>query len=169
MSGSVSKFWTPENEAQFEVMAAKGYSAGVIQVLLGAPTRNVICGKLARFKGERPNGTTRRMPVGSKYANPLGRKISIVKKLADNRKKPNNNTAAANVAWRAKDAPTKYVEPAPPPECKHISIMELTDKTCRWPMGDPGQPGFSYCGLPPWPPSRYCPYHLDVSTGRRTS
>jgi hypothetical protein len=43
-------------------------------------------------------------------------------------------------------------EPDPEPLDNVITIgerralLELTDKTCRWPIGDPGQPNFRFCG-----------------------
>lgn len=27
-----------------------------------------------------------------------------------------------------------------------VDLLDLTDKTCRWPVGDPGKPGFGFCG-----------------------
>lgn len=35
-------------------------------------------------------------------------------------------------------------------------IAELTDKTCRWPIGEVGKPGFGYCGCEPVPGLPYC-------------
>ncbi|MEL6959773.1 MAG: GcrA family cell cycle regulator, partial [Pseudomonadota bacterium] len=31
---------------------------------------------------------------------------------------------------------------------KKISLMELTEKTCKWPVGDPATDQFWFCGLP---------------------
>ncbi len=48
-----------------------------------------------------------------------------------------------------------------------IGIMQLTERTCRWPVGDPLLPGFGYCGAAVLVRqvngeerrSRYCPDH----------
>lgn len=46
------------------------------------------------------------------------------------------------------------------------SIMELSNKTCRWPVGDPHKPNFFYCGAPE-ADSRarrpYCPEHNEMA------
>lgn len=39
------------------------------------------------------------------------------------------------------------------------TIFELTDHTCRFPVGDPGTPGFFYCGGVPLEGHSYCPGH----------
>lgn len=37
---------------------------------------------------------------------------------------------------------------ADPPRRRGISLLELTNDTCRWPHGEPGRPGFFFCGEP---------------------
>lgn len=46
---------------------------------------------------------------------------------------------------------------------KVISILELTEKTCRWPIGDPKDPNFGYCGLTVHPNFPYCPGHVVMA------
>ena len=33
-------------------------------------------------------------------------------------------------------------------KAKRISLLELTERTCKWPVGDPATPDFWFCGLP---------------------
>ena len=42
-----------------------------------------------------------------------------------------------------------------------ISIMELTNHTCRFPLGAPDKPGFGYCGK--HTNTLYCDAHMEVS------
>lgn len=44
-------------------------------------------------------------------------------------------------------------------------IMELTGETCRFPLGNPGDADFFYCGAPKaFDPSRpYCQYHERIA------
>jgi len=42
--------------------------------------------------------------------------------------------------------------------------MMATDETCRWPIGDPQQPGFGYCGCAVDGGSVYCLEHRAVAT-----
>jgi GcrA cell cycle regulator len=39
------------------------------------------------------------------------------------------------------------------------SLLELTEDTCRWPVGDVGEPGFFFCGEPPLAGAPYCGPH----------
>lgn len=41
------------------------------------------------------------------------------------------------------------------------SLIELTDKTCRWPIGTPGVDLF-FCGAPPAPEAVYCRQHCAI-------
>lgn len=40
-----------------------------------------------------------------------------------------------------------------------ISMLELSEKTCRWPLGDPKKSGFHFCGARPVPGIPYCGSH----------
>ena len=44
-----------------------------------------------------------------------------------------------------------------------ISLMELTERTCKWPIGDPATPDFWFCGLPSTPGKPYCEAHVGVA------
>ena len=46
---------------------------------------------------------------------------------------------------------------------KRISLMELTEKTCKWPVGDPATPDFWFCGLPVQQGKPYCEAHVGVA------
>jgi GcrA cell cycle regulator len=44
------------------------------------------------------------------------------------------------------------------PGSSPIGIMDLGILTCRWPIGDPHEPGFGYCGRSS-SPYGYCAHH----------
>jgi|GEM_PF-39389 GcrA cell cycle regulator len=44
-----------------------------------------------------------------------------------------------------------------------ISLMELTERTCKWPIGDPATEDFWFCGLPSTPGKPYCEAHVGVA------
>ena len=46
---------------------------------------------------------------------------------------------------------------------KKISLMELTERTCKWPVGDPATPDFWFCGLPVKTGKPYCEAHVGVA------
>jgi GcrA cell cycle regulator len=51
----------------------------------------------------------------------------------------------------------------PIPNERPCSLMELTADTCRWPVGDPGQPGFYFCGAQPADDKPYCWRHDNIA------
>ena len=58
-------------------------------------------------------------------------------------------------------APPRRLVPAKPdPSIKDkTSLLDLSDKVCRWPMGHPGEPDFHFCGTPVNPGFPYCVEH----------
>ncbi|NKX44217.1 GcrA family cell cycle regulator [Roseicyclus persicicus] len=46
---------------------------------------------------------------------------------------------------------------------KRISLMELTERTCKWPIGDPATEDFYFCGLPVQQGKPYCEAHVGVA------
>lgn len=44
-----------------------------------------------------------------------------------------------------------------------ITMLELTNETCRWPLGDVGKPGFGFCGCQVQHGESYCPEHVAVA------
>lgn len=48
-------------------------------------------------------------------------------------------------------------------KARKIPLMELTERTCKWPIGDPATPDFWFCGLPSQPGKPYCEAHVGVA------
>jgi GcrA cell cycle regulator len=46
---------------------------------------------------------------------------------------------------------------------KRLSLMELTERTCKWPIGDPATEDFWFCGLPTVAGKPYCEAHVGVA------
>ena len=46
---------------------------------------------------------------------------------------------------------------------KKLTLMELTEKTCKWPVGDPATDDFWFCGLPVQQGKPYCEAHVGVA------
>lgn len=58
-------------------------------------------------------------------------------------------------------APPRRLVPAKPsPDiADKTSLLDLSDKVCRWPMGHPGEPDFHFCGEAVNPGFPYCVEH----------
>ncbi|MFN4170994.1 MAG: GcrA family cell cycle regulator [Pseudorhodobacter sp.] len=48
-------------------------------------------------------------------------------------------------------------------KAKRLSLMELTERTCKWPIGDPATDDFWFCGLPSTAGKPYCEAHVGVA------
>ncbi len=64
------------------------------------------------------------------------------------------------------------VEVEPQPEARvdnvvvmneRVTIMMLTEQSCRWPIGDPGSEGFSFCGKRSETGIPYCTHHARIA------
>jgi hypothetical protein len=54
------------------------------------------------------------------------------------------------------------IEPGrPAPDSRFVALGDLTLTTCRWPLGDPRDEGFRFCGAPCDPP--YCISHRRLA------
>jgi hypothetical protein len=50
-------------------------------------------------------------------------------------------------------------------DSQSVSIMELTDQTCRWPLSQAWEyPPYKYCGMKPDADSSYCQHHRQRGT-----
>ncbi|MDO5706230.1 MAG: GcrA family cell cycle regulator [Paracoccus sp. (in: a-proteobacteria)] len=48
-------------------------------------------------------------------------------------------------------------------KARKLTLMELTERTCKWPIGDPATEKFWFCGLPSVPGKPYCEAHVGVA------
>ena len=46
---------------------------------------------------------------------------------------------------------------------KKLSLLQLTEKTCKWPIGDPATDDFWFCGLEVQTGKPYCEAHVGVA------
>jgi len=62
-------------------------------------------------------------------------------------------------------APPRRLVPAKPSAemADKTSLLDLTDKICKWPLGHPGEPDFHFCGSPINPGFPYCLDHCSVA------
>lgn len=77
---------------------------------------------------------------------------------------------AHRLGLKGRPSPIKRTKPsrpaAPPPkepEPKIRSLVDLSANTCRWPIGDPREPGFHFCGKPTADGKPYCSEHAAIA------
>jgi GcrA cell cycle regulator len=144
--------WTTDRIEQLKRLHADGLSARRIAVEMNCGlTRCAVCGKINRLK--------LMLPVGMKAA-PSGRPASRNKKAAlpSGRRNPSHNILAAIAIARSEPGLSERLK-GDVPDGTGIKLHELTKFTCRFPIGDPREPGFEFCGARAVPGLPYCAGH----------
>jgi GcrA cell cycle regulator len=131
--------WTDERVDSLRKLWTDGLSASQIAKQLGGVTRNAVIGKVHRL-GLAGRATPSR---------PAKRPMRI------NRPPRQYTPGLPGQPQRARAlsiAPAPFV-PAPPPlealtqpDGSVASILTVTDRLCKWPIGDPGDQSFALCG-----------------------
>ena len=131
--------WTEEKVKKLKELWSKGHTASQIAETLGDTTRNAVIGKAHRLnlearapsKQSSQSSTVVNRPVRRGSA-PISRKAKFQSILLD-----------------------KNFEPENPK-----SLEELTDTTCKWPIGHPNEDKFYFCGRKPEGEFPYCKLHV---------
>ena len=163
------------------IEAGKSYSQ--IASLVGAASRNSIARVVSRaryFKHEVPralNGKQRggrpkksvSILANRKQGGILGGKPSRALREARKARLNLNRTNYLHSVEKRKSDPGLPESIAAseawtvPPSCQPVSLMELTSRTCRWPLGDPRDEDFGFCGAETVPTKPYCEYHTRIA------
>jgi GcrA cell cycle regulator len=146
--------WTDERTELTKKLWADGLSASQIAVELGGVTRNGVIGKIHRLglSGRAKSPSIRpRQPRQSRLHGSNLRRPSIRGLF---------NTTFSPAGIKAEPVvETEIVIPF----AQRKTLMQLTDKTCHWPVGDPANPDFFYCGGDTYGDFRYCAFHCRVA------
>ena len=153
--------WTDERIATLKKMWKEGKSAAEIAKTLGkGVTRNAVIGKAHRM------GLSGRPSPIKKSAAP--KKEAAPKKTAVKATR-SKKAAAPAAAATTKSAPVKEVqdlkvfEKDVVPPGGGVALLDLTERMCKWPIGDPREDDFTFCGLAIRPGTPYCPEHAAMA------
>lgn len=153
--------WTEMDRAQKKAavlpLAKEGKSYDEIARILDASSRNSIS---TIFRALREDGL---LPAVTRET-----KIQSGKAQARRINPGHANLHAVNIAHKAesRQCDPGHVEPTSPPsppETRKLTLVELTETTCRWPIGDPRSPDFHFCGADALPTKPYCPFHEKLA------
>lgn len=155
--GPPKTYWTAERQAELQRLAGEGLSARMIGELLGV-SRSAIIGRAHRTG---VNVGTRSLPAShADRAAAMRMEWRRARRAGEERPKPAPKPKAETQPWQ---------KPVPPPEpVRLVSFDDLTPAHCKWPYGDPKQPGFGFCGQHRVTGSSYCAGHRALSIGNGT-
>ncbi|MCW5714574.1 MAG: GcrA cell cycle regulator [Bauldia sp.] len=148
--------WTDERVELLKKLWAEGLSASQIAAELGGVTRNAVIGKVHRLSL-------------SGRAKPSGGAARTSRPKAPRPPRPSRPVSVGNTALKAISQPQVRravvvpIEDVVVPIPLRATILTLTDRTCKWPIGDPTDEAFCFCGHLPRASSPYCEYHSRVA------
>lgn len=156
--------WDDGRIEQLKKLWSEGLSASQIASELGGVTRNAVIGKVHRLG---LSGRAKAKPAS--VARPRAK--TIVKQQAPIMRSTGSgggggvrgNLAVAEVLDVELIAQPKPRENVVIPMSRRISIMELREGVCRWPLGDPLHADFAYCGSDCSVGKTYCEAHARIA------
>lgn len=179
LAGASYSGWTPERIELLKKLHHDGLSCSQIAREMGGVTRNGVIGKITRLGLQRPEAAR---PVSSILKPPKSRfsngtsgqraaKPASLIYAGDPRTSPLQKkleaVRAAQVAKREAVAGPATAPDAPLPERDEApglaTIFTLGPCMCKWPIGDPQLPNFTFCGRRRSGEEPYCPEHIQVA------
>ncbi|HVW71835.1 MAG TPA: GcrA family cell cycle regulator [Candidatus Paceibacterota bacterium] len=127
--------WTDVRVEQVKNLWAEGFSASQIARALGGVTRNAVISKVHR--------------------------MGLAGRASPSRSARPRLPMAPKVSMRAQLPPPPVVEEDPIvlDDGLHATTLTVNDRMCRWPIGDPAENDFHFCGRSPKEGKPYCEAH----------
>ncbi|MCF1504796.1 MULTISPECIES: GcrA family cell cycle regulator [Afifella] len=152
--------WTDERVDLLKKLWQEGLSASQIAGELGGVTRNAVIGKIHRLglsgRGQ-PTSTIKRArrPRNSAPVRQQHRTVTVGATALQ---------AEVEVEMEVEqETELQPVHALVMPISRRLTIEKLTERTCKWPIGDPGDEDFHFCGCDSLESSPYCEYHAGVA------
>lgn len=139
--------WTDERVEVLKKLWAEGLSASQIAKELGGVTRNAVIGKVHRL-GLSGRATPSRPP--RRLVSPHRPRVALRPALR----------LAGGSDVSVKPMP---IDPAPLPNGEFATVLDLSEHICKWPIGDPSDPKFQFCGRKTKVGAPYCDAHSQVA------
>lgn len=156
--------WTQERINLLVKLWIGGKSASLIAKELGDITRNAVIGKVHRLgisnrdtilkNGISKEKILKKDVISKKICRP-------VKNIIEHKKITIRNPVLPARPSRLKASASHQI----PLSENYIiaSILDLNEKTCKWPIGHPDEVGFHFCGCTSVQSGPYCTYHMAVA------
>jgi GcrA cell cycle regulator len=155
--------WTEERVELLKKLWADGLSASQIAGRLGEVTRNAVIGKVHRL-GLAGRATTSRM----RSSRPRNRVSHLPLRPTRMQYRTHGNVALKPVlapverpAVALSIVPSVIPEDMPAP--LRVPLLDLKKNMCRWPIGDPQDEDFHFCGHAKVAGISYCEHHARAA------
>lgn len=159
--------WTEETVEELKKMWDKGMTTGQIAKALNV-TKNSIIGKVhrlcltARPSPIKKSSTPKKVEAEEKKTTAKTKKSckssDTKEKVADKKAdKVVKEKVSAPKEVKVEDTATKIIEET------NIPLVKLDNHTCRWPLGDPRDDDFCFCGKRIKTGQTYCEEHAAIA------
>jgi GcrA cell cycle regulator len=149
--------WSDDRVEQLKKLWEAGLSASQIAAELGNVTRNAVIGKVHRLglsgRAKSPSSAAPRQ----RKARPATQQMMRVSRPVSR-----GNTALAH-AFEVELETDPIAFDNVVPMSQRLSLLELSEATCHWPVGDPSSPDFFFCGGKALAGLPYCAHHSRVA------
>ena len=150
--------WDDGRIEQLKKLWSDGLSASQIAMELGGVTRNAVIGKVHRLglsgrAKAKPSQAARPRKMVKQHQQPV--RISTVS--------VRGNLAVVEMVDAEPEVVIKPRENVVVSISRRVSIMELREGLCKWPMGDPLHADFAYCGSDSGAGKTYCEHHARIA------
>ena len=150
--------WTDERVELLKKLWADGLSASQIAGRLGGVTRNAVIGKVHRL-GLSGRATSSRSSAPRPRRNHIPRQHRAPSLTFGTR-----GNLALKPSYEAEYEPVPApVEELVIPLHERASILTLKESMCRWPIGDPSEEDFHFCGRKKVGTLPYCEHHARMA------
>lgn len=159
--------WTDERVERLKKLWADGLSASQIAAELGGVSRNAVIGKVHRLSlpGRAKSGGS--SASRAKRVSTSSRSSNYASRSGPTRSMPRTSGATALkqdvIADAVAEVDMRPIEDVVVPIMRKLTLTELTEKTCKWPVGDPMQEDFFFCGTDCDDSGPYCTYHSKMA------
>jgi GcrA cell cycle regulator len=148
--------WTEERIELLRRLWIEDFSASRIAAELGGVSRSAVIGKIHRL-GLQGRGS----PTSSL-------KRQCKPRLSQSERRVWRPLSIGNAALKAEPEMLVKPEPQPFPSvivpiAKKLTLEKLTERTCKWPIGDPRKEDFHFCGHDSLEALPYCRYHARIA------
>jgi GcrA cell cycle regulator len=158
--------WTDERVELLRKLWAEGLSASQIAAQLGGVSRNAVIGKVHRLKLSGRGRTTAATARPKKPSQPSAAKPQA-RPASPSRPQPSSFGAnALQLQFDAEPASrlvVRNVEDVVVPISRNLQLIQLNERTCKWPIGDPLAENFHFCGNDCADTGPYCRYHARIA------
>ncbi len=166
--------WTDERVELLRKLWSEGLSASQIAGQIGGVSRNAVIGKVHRLKLSGRGKQTAAQPRAKKPVQATqatrpsgsGRTSSVGGASRVSSHTHAVGATALKVDYEVQAIAARVLDFAPsltPPVSKALKLVELSEHTCKWPIGDPLAVDFNFCGNESGDAGPYCQFHAKMA------